>query len=188
VRERVARSRELVAGGRKPAVVARVLRISRQAIYRTPARRPASARRQGAPSDPVERRSSRSLSTTRPTATAWCGARRKLGQAVNRKRVLRLMREQRLTQRRRPLARRRRPGYFRVWLAPRTALPREGSRSRSSSERPPGAESDRACSRSAHRQGSAFTARAFKIILSELGIAHRRGGYPDLESQASIET
>ena len=39
---------------------------------------------------------------------------RKLGEAVNRKRVLRVMREQRLIQRRRRLDRPRRPGYFRV--------------------------------------------------------------------------
>src|SRR5215204_2404452 len=36
--------------------------------------------------------------------------------------------------------------------------------------------------------GSAFTARAFKLVLSELGIAHRRGGYRDPESQAFIES
>jgi putative transposase len=36
--------------------------------------------------------------------------------------------------------------------------------------------------------GSAFTARAFKTVLSELGIAHRRGGYRDPESQAFIES
>ena len=40
--------------------------------------------------------------------------RRRLGTAVNRKRVLRVMREHRLIQRRRPLERRRRPGFFRV--------------------------------------------------------------------------
>jgi len=40
--------------------------------------------------------------------------RRKLGVAVNRKRVLRVMREHRLIQRRRPLERRKRPGVFRV--------------------------------------------------------------------------
>src|SRR5918992_950642 len=39
---------------------------------------------------------------------------RRLGRAVNRKRVLRVMRERRLIQRRRPLERRRRPGFFRV--------------------------------------------------------------------------
>ena len=40
--------------------------------------------------------------------------RRKLGIAVNRKRVLRVMRERNLIQRRRPLERRKRPGFFRV--------------------------------------------------------------------------
>src|SRR5947209_1972942 len=40
--------------------------------------------------------------------------RRRLGVAVNRKRVLRVMRERKLIQRRRPLERRRRPGFFRV--------------------------------------------------------------------------
>src|SRR3954468_22148840 len=39
---------------------------------------------------------------------------RKLGRAVNRKRVLRVMRERRLIQRRRRLDRRRRPGFFQV--------------------------------------------------------------------------
>jgi putative transposase len=36
--------------------------------------------------------------------------------------------------------------------------------------------------------GSAFTARAFKGVLAALGIAHRRGGYRDPESQAFIES
>jgi putative transposase len=40
--------------------------------------------------------------------------RRKLGVAVNRKRVLRVMRERKLIQRRRPLERRKRPGFFKV--------------------------------------------------------------------------
>jgi hypothetical protein len=39
VRQRAARSRELVAAGYKPAVVARVAQISRQAIYASPGRR-----------------------------------------------------------------------------------------------------------------------------------------------------
>src|ERR671936_2170291 len=43
--------------------------------------------------------------------------RRKLGVAVNRKRVLRVMRERKLIQRRRPLERRKRPGFFRVELS-----------------------------------------------------------------------
>jgi len=40
--------------------------------------------------------------------------RRKLGIAVNRKRVLRVMRDQGLIQRRRSVPRRRRPGFFRI--------------------------------------------------------------------------
>ena len=36
--------------------------------------------------------------------------------------------------------------------------------------------------------GSAFTARAFKAVLTALAIAHRRGGYRDPESQAFIES
>jgi len=44
--------------------------------------------------------------------TAW--VQRKLGRAVNRKRVLRVMRERKLIQRRTHEPRRRRPGFFRV--------------------------------------------------------------------------
>jgi len=44
----------------------------------------------------------------------WALTRRKLGRAVNRKRVLRVMREHRLIQRRRSVPRRRRPGFFKV--------------------------------------------------------------------------
>ena len=36
--------------------------------------------------------------------------------------------------------------------------------------------------------GSAFTSRAFRARLTELGITHRRGGYRDPESQAFIES
>jgi putative transposase len=36
--------------------------------------------------------------------------------------------------------------------------------------------------------GPAFTSRAFRARLSELGITHRRGGYRDPESQAFIES
>jgi putative transposase len=36
--------------------------------------------------------------------------------------------------------------------------------------------------------GSAFTSRAFRACLGELGITHRRGGYRDPESQAFIES
>jgi len=36
--------------------------------------------------------------------------------------------------------------------------------------------------------GSAFTARATRLVLSGLGVRHRRGGYRDPESQAFIES
>jgi putative transposase len=36
--------------------------------------------------------------------------------------------------------------------------------------------------------GSAFTARATRIVLRGLGVTHRRGGYRDPESQAFIES
>jgi putative transposase len=116
VSERVARSRELVARGCKPTVVARVLQISRQAIYRSPARRPAKARAQGPPSDPVDQAIVEVALDNQTDGYRMVAAlvARTLGQAVNRKRVLRVIGEQRLIQRRRRLDRRRRPGYFRV--------------------------------------------------------------------------
>jgi putative transposase len=149
----------------------------------------------------------------------WALTRRKLGIAVNRKRVLRVMREQRLIQRRRPEPRRRRPGFFRVerpdqlwhldltsvWVAEHgwcylmaaidcctreiagwslelrcradesIALIEQAARSHGirPGELVLGTDN-----------GSAFTARRFKAVLSRLGIAHRRGGYRDPESQA----
>jgi putative transposase len=36
--------------------------------------------------------------------------------------------------------------------------------------------------------GSAYTARRFRQVLSGLGVVHRRGGYRDPESQAFIES
>jgi putative transposase len=116
VSARVARSRELVARGGKPAVVARVLQISRQAIYRTPTRRPAKARAQGPPADPVDRAIVEVALANQTDGYRMVAAltTRKLERAVNRKRVLRVMREQRLIQRRGRLDRRRRPGYFQV--------------------------------------------------------------------------
>jgi putative transposase len=114
VSERVARSRELVGRGRKPAVVARVMQVTRQAIYRTP--RPRRAPQRRPPADEVERAI---VETAKENPTdgyrmVWALTRRKLGETVNRKRVLRVMREQRLIQRRRAAPRRRRPGFFRV--------------------------------------------------------------------------
>jgi putative transposase len=116
VSERVTYARELVAAGHRPAVVARILKISRQAIYRipTPRRAPASP---GRPATDEVEAAIVAEAEANPTdgyrlVTAW--VRRRLERPVNRKRVLRVMRERRLIQRRRPLARRRRPGFFRV--------------------------------------------------------------------------
>ena len=222
---RVTRSRELVAEGYRPAVVARVAQISRQAIYRTPKPRRTPASPARPPADEVEA-AIVEVAVENPTdgyrmVTAW--ARRRLGRPVNRKRVLRVLRERRLIQRRRPLHRRRRPGFFRVerpdqlwhldmtsvWVAEHgwvylmaaiDCCTREivgwhletrcrakeaiGLIERAAAERQiaPGTlmlGSD---------NGSAFTARAFKRVLSGPGIAHRRGGYRDPESQAFIES
>lgn len=111
---RVARSRELVAAGYPLAAVARAARISRQALYRTPK-----------PRQPPQRRPARDLveqaiveiareNQTDGYRMVCAFVRRRLGVAVNRKRVLRVMRERKLIQRRRPLERRKRPGFFRV--------------------------------------------------------------------------
>jgi putative transposase len=114
VRQRVARSRELVAEGHSPSVVARVARVSRQALYRVP--RPRSTARRRPVTDPVEAAIVEEALANQTDGYRMVTAfvRRKLGRAVNRKRVLRVMRERKLIQRRRPLERRRRPGFFRV--------------------------------------------------------------------------
>ncbi len=114
MKERVARSRELVAKGRGPAVVARVMQVTRQAIYRTPKRRPTMARRP--PAGRVDRLVVEVAreNPTDGTRMVAALASRELGRQVNRKRAQRVMREQRLLQRHRPLHRRRRPGFFRV--------------------------------------------------------------------------
>ena len=114
MRLRVARSRELVAEGHSPSLVARVARISRQALYRTPAPRRSSQQRSVA--DPVERAIVAEALANQTDGYRMITAfvRRRLGIAVNRKRVLRVMREHKLIQRRRPLERRKRPGFFRV--------------------------------------------------------------------------
>lgn len=111
---RVSRARAVVATGRKPAVVARVARISRQALYRPISRRPAGAGPgRGRPGDPaiVEVARANPVDGTRMVAAL---ASRELGVPVNRKRVQRVMRAHGLLQRSRNSDRRRRPGYFRV--------------------------------------------------------------------------
>ena len=113
---RVTRSRELVAEGHSPSVVARVAQISRQAIYRVPKPRPLAVRRSGPPADEIEAAIVEVAQANQTDGYRMVTAlvMRKLGRAVNRKRVLRVMRERRLIQRRRRLDRRRRPGFFRV--------------------------------------------------------------------------
>ena len=223
MRERVARSRELVAEGYRPSVVARVARITRQAIYRRPKPREAPQRRP--PRDDVEQAI---VETAKQNPTdgyrmVWALVRRKLGRAVNRKRVLRVLREHGLIQRRRRLERRKRPGFFRVerpdqlwhldlsavWVAEHgwcylmaaidcctreivgwhlelrcRALEAIALVERAAKER--GIEPGMLTLGTDN--GSAFTARAFKRVLCALGIAHRRGGYRDPESQAFIES
>ena len=114
MRQRVARSRDLVAEGHAPSVVARVAGISRQALYRVP--RPRTVPQRRPPADPVEAAIvAEALANQTDGYRMICAfVRRRLGIAVNRKRVLRVMRERKLIQRRRPLERRKRPGFFRV--------------------------------------------------------------------------
>lgn len=109
---RVTRSRELVAEGYALAAVARVAQITRQAIYRTPKPR-AAPRRRPVSCDVDE--AIVEVAKANPTdgyRMVWALTRRKLGRAVNRKRVLRVMREQKLIQRRGREPKRRRPGFF----------------------------------------------------------------------------
>jgi putative transposase len=228
VSERAARSRELVAAGYRPAVVARIARISRQAIYRVPRRRPPSQQRAARPpADAVEQAI---IQTCRSDEHQSDGYRmissivsRRLGVAVNRKRVRRIMRLYGLTQRRRPLERRKRPGFFLVerpdqlwhldatsiWVADNGWCPllaiidcctREivgwhlGLRGRaveaiSLIEQAAAARGIQPGTLTLGTDnGSAFTARATVEALRRLGIAHRRGGYRDPESQAFIES
>ena len=116
MRQRVAYARELVAEGHSPSTLARILQISRQAIYRVPRpRKPPNAAKRP-PVDDVER-AVVEVAERNPTdgyrlVTAW--VRRKLGRAVNPERVLRVMRERKLIQRRTHEPRRRRLGFFRV--------------------------------------------------------------------------
>ena len=99
---RVARSRELVARGFALAAVTRVLQVSRQAVYRTPKPRTPPQRRP--PADPVEAAIVEEAFANQTDGYRMVAAfvRRKLGRPVNRKRVLRVMRERKLIQRRRP--------------------------------------------------------------------------------------
>ena len=110
--ERVTRSRELVARGFAAATVTHVLQVSRQAVYRTPTPRTVPQRRPV--TDPVEQAIVEVAEANQTDGYRMVTAfvRRKLGVPVNRKRVLRVMRQRKLIQRRRPLNRRKRPGFF----------------------------------------------------------------------------
>jgi HTH-like domain/Helix-turn-helix domain of resolvase len=116
VTKRVAYARQLVAEGHSPSALARILQISRQAIYRIPTKPPTTVSRSRPPVDEVEAAIVQ-VAEQNPTdgyriVTTW--VRRKLGRAVNRKRVLRVMRERKLIQRRTHEPHRRRPGFFQV--------------------------------------------------------------------------
>ena len=139
------------------------------------------------------------------------------------KRVLRVMREHRLIQRRTREPRRRRPGFFMVerpgqlwhldmtsvWVAEHGWVYLNAIIDCCSREivgwelrlRCRAAEAITVIEAAVSTQaiapgtltlatdnGSAFCARATRLIMSGLGIAHRRGGYRDPESQAFIES
>jgi putative transposase len=223
VRARATRSRELIAKGRRPAVVARVLQVNRTGLYRAPSRRPRGQRR-----PLVDRVDQLIVDVARANPTD--GTRmvaalvsQQLGWQVNRKRAQRVMREQRLLQRHRPLRRRRRPGFFRVerpdqlWHLDMTAVwvAEHGwcylnaaidccTREIVGWSLELRCRTDEAITLVDHAvaartiepgwltlgtdNGSAFTSRAFRARLGELGVTHRRGGYRDPESQAFIES
>jgi putative transposase len=199
------------------------MQVTRQAIYRTPRPRPAPKRRPLA--DDVEA-AIVAVANDNPTDGYRMVAalvRRRLGKAVNRKRVLRVMRAHRLIQRRRRQPRRPRPGFFRVerpdqlwhldltavWVAEHGWCYLMAAIDCCTREivawqlevRCRAREAIALVERAVHEwqiepgsltlgtdNGSAFTARTFKAALARLGVAHRRGGYRDPESQAFIES
>lgn len=111
---RVSRARAVIATGRRPTVVARVAGVSRQALYRPIATRPAKAGPgKGRPGDAeiVEVARAHPTDGTRMVAAI---ASQQLDRPVNRKRAQRVMRAHGLLQRSSNSDRRRRPGFFRV--------------------------------------------------------------------------
>jgi len=87
--------------------------ISRQALYRRPARPPKGQRRPLDQTDRVVLAVARANATDGTRMVAALAAR-DAGRPVNRKRVQRLTREHRLLQPKRSEGRRRRPGFFQV--------------------------------------------------------------------------
>jgi putative transposase len=225
VRQRVAYARKLAAEGHSPCALARILQISRQAIYRTPVKAPVGARRSCRPADDVEK-AIVEVCEENPTdgyriVTAWVN--RRLGRAVNRTRVLRVMRERKLIQRHHHEPRRRRPGFFKVerpgqlwhldmtsiWVAEHGWVYLNAIIDCCTREivgwdltlRCRANEVIAVIQAAIAEQriqpgtltlgtdnGSAFTARTTRSVMSGLGVAHRRGGYRDPESQAFIES
>jgi len=221
---RVARSRVLVAEGHALAAVARVMQITRQALYRVPKPRTAPKRRppaNGSVDAVIVEVAKQNPSDGYRIVTAWVA--RKLGRAVNRKRVLRVMREQRLIQRRDAEPKRRRPGFFKVerpgqlwhldmtsvWVAEHGWVYLNAIIDCCTREivgwelslRCRAVEAIAVIERAVREQaiapgtltlgtdnGSAFTARATRLVINRLDLAHRRGGYRDPESQAFIES
>jgi putative transposase len=205
--------------------VARVAGITRQAIYRAPSTRPVSAARSARPVDDVEL-AIVEVAEQNPTdgyrlVTAW--VRRKLDRAVNEKRVLRVMRERKLIQRRQSEPKRRRPGFFQVtrpgelwhldmtsvWVAEHGWVYLNAIIDCCTREivgwdltlRCRAQEAITVIETAVRSQGilpgtltlgtdngSAFTAKATRLVISGLGLTHRRGGYRDPESQAFIES
>jgi putative transposase len=220
---RVSRARAVVATGRKPAVVARMAGISRQAIYRPISTRPPAAgpgRGRDGDDRIVEVAKANPTDGTRMVAAL---ASRELGERVNRKRAQRIMRQHRLLQPTRGNDRRRRPGFFRVtrpdelwhmdmtkvWTAAHgwvylhvivDCCTREiagwsidvRTRTEEAVACVEGALVGRAVKPGVvvlgTDNGSQFTSRVFRRHLSARGVAHRRGGYRDPESQAFIES
>jgi putative transposase len=205
------------------ATVARIAKISRQAIYRTPKRR---GRPRRGPAIGIVDEAIVTVAKANPTdgtRMVAAMASRELGRQVNRKRAQRVMREQRLLQRHRPLRRRRRPGFFRVerpdqlwhmdmtsvWVAEHGWCYLNAIIDCCTREIPAwcldlrcrAQEAIAVVDRGVVRHhvepaeltlgsdnGTAYTSRAFRAYLKDLGITHRRGGYRDPESQAFIES
>lgn len=111
---RVSRARAVIANGRRPTTVAKVAGVSRQAIYKTPKRRPVEAGPGEASESDAQIVEIAKAHPTDGTRMVAAIASRELGQPVNRKRVQRIMRTHKLLQPIRGLERRRRPGFFRV--------------------------------------------------------------------------
>lgn len=111
---RVARARAVVATGRKPAVVARVAKVSRQALYQPVRRRPKHAGPGRGRADDERIVAVAKANPTDGTRMVAALASREFGRPVNRKRAQRVMRAHKLLQRSTNTDRRRRPGFFRV--------------------------------------------------------------------------